>query len=81
MYGPNQVQSRTRPASARRRGTGKRSLRNAKPSDVRAFLSELKMLPHGHRKLLCKLLKRAAAPAPRKVSVVHLADPHQARKT
>lgn len=80
MSGPNQVQSRMSPASPRAGGTVKRSLRNAKTSDIRAFLSELRMLPHSHRKLLCKLLKRAAATAPRKASVVHLAEPHQTMK-
>ena len=77
MYGPNPVQSKIRPVLPRASGTAKKTLRNVKTSDVRAFLSELKMLPHSHRKLLCKLLRRAAAHAPRKVSVVRLADPHQ----
>jgi len=80
MYGPNHVQSRTRLATPKNGGTAKRSLRNAKTSDVRAFLSELKRLPHSHRKLLCKLLKRAAATAPRKVSVVRPAGSHQTIK-
>jgi len=80
MYPPNQFQSRTRPAVPKAGGAAKRSLRNAKTPDIRAFLSELKMLPHSQRKLLCKLLKRAAATAPRKVSVVTLADPHQTMK-
>jgi hypothetical protein len=80
MYPPTQVQSRTRPALSKNGGAAKTSLRNAKPSDIREFLSELKMLPHSQRKVLCKLLKRAAAAAPRKVSVVPLADPHQTMK-
>jgi hypothetical protein len=80
MYPPNPVQSGIRPASARAGGAAKRSLQNAKKSEIRAFLSELKMLPHSQRKLLCKLLKRAAATAPRKVSVVRLAEPHQTIK-
>src|ERR1700688_4241952 len=80
MYPPNQVESRIRPAVPRAGGTGKRSLRNAKTSEIHAFLSELKMLPHSQRKLLCKLLKRAAATAPRKVSVVRPAEPHKTTK-
>jgi hypothetical protein len=80
MHGPNQVQSRTGPAITKNGGATTRSLRDAKTSDIRAFLSELKTLPHSHRKFLCKLLKRAAATALRKVSVVPLADPHQTKK-
>ena len=80
MYPPNQVQSRIRPAVPRAGGTALTSLRNAKSSDISAFLSELKTLPHSHRKLLCKLLKRAAAAAPRKVSVVRPADAHPTMK-
>src|ERR1700676_483724 len=77
MYAPNQAQSRMRPAFRRTTGTAKKTLRNVKTSDIRAFLSELKMLPHSHRKLLCKLLRRAAAHAPGKASVVRLADARQ----
>ena len=77
MYGPNQTQSRIRPVFPRAAGTAKKSLRDVKTSDIRAYLSELRMLPQSHRKLLCKLLRRAAAHAPRKVSVVRLAEPHQ----
>ena len=77
MYGPNLVQSRIQPAFPASTGTAKKNLRNTTTSDIRAFLSELKMLPHSHRRLLCKLLRRAAAHAPRKASVVRLADPHQ----
>ena len=80
MYSPNQIQSRISPEVRRAGRAAKRSLRNAKTSDIRAFLSELSMLPHSQRKLLCKLLKRAAATAPGKVSVVPLADPHQTMK-
>jgi hypothetical protein len=76
MYGPSQVQSRTQPLIPKTQGTPKRNLRKASTADVRAFLSELKTLPHSHRRLLCKLLRRAAANAPGKVSVVHPADPH-----
>jgi len=77
MYPPNRLQSRVRPAFPGTAGRAKNNLRNATTSDIRAFLSELKMLPHSHRRLLCKLLRRAAAHAPGKVSVVRLADPHQ----
>ena len=80
MYPPNQVPSRIQPGLPKAGGAAKSSLRNAKTSEIRALLSELKMLPHSHRKLLCKLLKRAAATAPRKVSVVRLAVSHQTKK-
>lgn len=76
MYGPIEVQSRNRPSIPKTRKTSKRDLRKASTTDIRAFLSELKTLPRSQRKLLCKLLKRAAATAPRKVSVVRPADPH-----
>jgi hypothetical protein len=75
MYGPIPVQSGTQPSIPGTGGTLKKYLRNASTADIRAFLSELKTLPHNHRRLLCKLLKRAAANAPGKVSVVRLADP------
>ena len=80
MYPLNQVQPKIRPAVPRAGGAAKRNLRSAKTSDIRAFLSELKMLPHSQRKVLCKLLKRAAAAAPRKVSVVRPAVSHQTKK-
>jgi hypothetical protein len=80
MYSPNQFQSSMRPAVLKAGGAAKRNLRNAKTTDIRAFLSDLKMLPRSQRKLLCKLLKRAAATAPGKVSVVPLADPLQTMK-
>lgn len=80
MYGPIQVQSRTQTSTPKTVGTPKVNLRNASMADIRAFLSELKTLPHSHRKLLCKLLKRAAATAPQKVSVVRPADPHPTMK-
>jgi len=80
MYGPNAAQSRIRPAIPKTGGNSKRNPRKAKTSEIRAFLSELKTLPHSHRKLLCKLLRRAAAHAPGKVSVVRPVDSHQMMK-
>ena len=80
MYGPIEVQSRNQLTIPETGKAPKRSLRKASTADIRAFLSELKTLPHSHRKLLCKMLRRAAAHAPRKVSVVRLADPHQTMK-
>jgi hypothetical protein len=80
MYPPNQVQPTIKPAVPRAGGAAKRNLRDAKTSDIRAFLNELKTLPDYQRKLLCKLLKRAAATAPRKVSVVRPAVSHQTKK-
>lgn len=75
MYGPIPVQSGTQTSIPRTGGMLKKYLRNASTAEIRALLSELKTLPHSHRRLLCKLLKRAAANAPGKVSVVPLADP------
>ena len=80
MYPPNPVHPTTRPTVPRAGGAAKGNVRSAKTSDIRAFLSELKLLPHNQRKLLCKLLKRAAATAPRKVSVVRPAVSHQTKK-
>ncbi len=80
MYGPIEVQSRNQPLVPRTERTPKRDLRKASTADIRVFLSELKTFPHSHRKLLCKMLRRAAAHAPGKVSVVRLADPHQTMK-
>ena len=75
MYGPIQAQSRTNPQIKRSGALARIDFRNASTAEVRAFLSELKTLPHSQRRLLCKLLRRAAAFAPGKVSAVHLADP------
>src|SRR5579859_2877105 len=76
MYEPMQMQSKGQPQNPRSGALARVHFRNASTGSVRAFLSELKTLPHSHRKLLCKLLRRAAANAPGKVSVVRLADPH-----
>ena len=75
MYGPIQVQSRTNPQIKRSGVLARIDFRNASTAEVREFLSELKTLPHSHRRLLCKLLRWAAANGPGKVSAVHLADP------
>ena len=75
MYGPIRVQSGTQRSIPRTGRMLKKHLRNASTAEIRAFLSELRTLPHSHRRLLCKLLKRAAPSAPGKVSVVTLADP------
>ena len=80
MFGPTQAQSRTETSMPRTGGTPKKSFSKASTADIRALLSELKTLPDNQRKLLCKLLKRAAATAPRKVSVVRLAVSHQTKK-
>jgi hypothetical protein len=80
MYGPTQAQSRRQKQISRSGVLARINFRKASTADIRAFLSELKTLPHSHRRLLCKLLRRAAAHAPRKVSVVRLADPHQTMK-
>jgi hypothetical protein len=80
MYGPIEVQSRTQLSVPRTGGLARISFRKASTADIRALLSDLKTLPQGHRRLLCKLLRRAAAHAPRKVSVVRPADSHPTMK-
>ena len=75
MPGPIPPQSRIR--TQRNGALAKIHFSHASTADVRAFLSELKTLPHSQRSLLCKLLRRAAMNAPGKVSAVHLADPTQ----
>ena len=75
MYGPIPAQSRTNPQIKRNGALARIDFRNASTAEVRAFLSELKTLPRSHRRLLCRLLRRAAAVTPGKVSAVHLADP------
>ena len=44
--------------------------RYPKTSEIRAFLSDLKMRPASHREFLCKLLRSAAANSASKVSAV-----------
>jgi len=77
MYGPMQAQAKTNPPASRSGALARIDFCNASTAEVRAYLSELKTLPRSHRKLLCKLLRRAAASAPGKVSVVRLANPTQ----
>ena len=76
MYGPIQMQSTTQPSFPRTGGLARINFRKASTADIRALLSDLKTLPQGHRRLLCKLLRRAAATVPPKVSVVRPSDPH-----
>jgi hypothetical protein len=77
MYGPMQTQAKTDPQDSRSGALARIDFSNASTAEVRVFLSELRTLPRSQRKLLCKLLRRAAANAPGKVSVVRLADPTQ----
>jgi len=77
MYGPMQAQSKTDPQISRSGALARIDFRNASTAEVRAYLSELRTLPRSQRRLLCRLLRRAAASAPGKVSVVRLANPTQ----
>lgn len=77
MSGPTPTQSRIQYRTQRNGALARIHFRHASTADVRAFLSELKTLPHSQRSLLCKLLRRAAMNTPGKVSAVHLADPTQ----
>ena len=76
MRGPIQAQSRTQPMIPKSGALARINFRQASTAEVRAFLSELKTLPHSHRRVLCKLLRRAAAQGTGKISAVHLADTH-----
>jgi hypothetical protein len=78
MFGQMQAQGKTDPQISRSGALARIDFRNASTAEVRAYLSELKTLPRSHRRLLCKLLRRAAAAnAAENVSVVPLADPTQ----
>jgi len=80
MYGPFHEQVKTQPQFSRSGVLPRITLRHASATNVNTLLSELKALPNSHRRLLYRLLRRAAAQAPRKVSVVHLADTHHKMK-
>ena len=80
MYGPFHEQVKTQPQFTRSGILPNINFRRASAGDVNILLSELKALPNSHRRLLYRLLRRAAAQAPRKVSVVHLADTHHKMK-
>ena len=76
MYGPND--SRTDNTTVRVRcavETGK-CLRGATTADIRAFLCDLKMRPQSQRRLLCRLLRLAAAHASTTDSAVHPVEAH-----
>ena len=77
MYGPMAAQAKTDPQVSSSGALARLDFRNASTADVRAYLSELRTLPRSQRRLLCRLLRRAAANAPGKVSVVRLVDPTQ----
>ncbi len=76
MYGPFHEQVKTQPHFSRSGVLSRINFQHANAADLNTLLSELKALPNRHRRLLCRLLRRAAAQAPGKVSVVHLADTH-----
>jgi hypothetical protein len=77
MYGPIQEQTRSQSKFPNSGALARINFRKASTAEVRAYLSELKTLPCTQRRLLCRLLKRAAALGTPKVSVVPLADAHQ----
>ncbi len=52
------------------------SLRSASTADIRASLCDLKMRPESQRRLLCRLLRRAAAQASTTDSAVHPVEAH-----
>jgi hypothetical protein len=80
MYGPVHEQVKTQPQFARSGVLPRINFRHASTGNVNTLLSELKSLPNSHRRLLCRLLRRAAAQAPRMVSVVYLAVTHHKMK-
>jgi hypothetical protein len=76
MYGANESRRFSESKSEIYSVQFKRSLRYASTADIRAFLCDLKMRPQTQRRLLCRLLRRAAAHASTTNSVVHPVEAH-----
>jgi len=78
MYGPNDSRADSKIARNSCAVETRKRLRTASTSDIRAFLCDLKMRPQSQRRLLCRLLRRAAAQARTTDSAV---DPVEAHPT
>ncbi len=76
MVTPNDPRSRMQFLSFGVAGEELNRLRFATTSDIRAALSDLRMRPYSQRRLLCRLLRRAAAQANRTISVVPPVETH-----
>jgi len=76
MFGPNETHEFSEATSAGDSAACKRNLRYASTADIRAFLCDLKMRPQSQRRILCRMLRRAAAYASTTVSVVHPVGTH-----
>jgi hypothetical protein len=76
MYGATETSSFSEATPASYSTEFKRNLRHASTSDIRAFLCDLKMRPQTQRRLLCRMLRRAAAQASTTDSAVHLVESH-----
>lgn len=75
MYGPDKPsgsESNSRGLSA----PAKANLRYVSTADIRTFLCDLKMRPQSHRRILCRMLRRAAAQASTTDSAIHPVEAH-----
>jgi hypothetical protein len=76
MVTPNDPRSRLQFSSFGVAGEEWNRWRFATTTDMRAALRDLKMRPYSQRRLLCRLLRRAASQANRTVSVVPPVESH-----
>jgi len=76
MQASHEPQSNTNATSGTRTLELKRSFRLTSTADARAMLSDLSLRPLSQREFLCRLLKRAAAQAATKDSVVGPVESH-----
>jgi hypothetical protein len=76
MVTPNDPRNRMQFSSYGVAGEGLSQLGFATATDIRAALLDLKLRPYSQRRLLCRLLRRAAAQANGTVSVVPPVESH-----
>ena len=76
MSAPNDPSPETPVATGGNLNEGTKPLRYSSTAEIRAFLSNLKMRPHSQRKVLCRMLRRAAVYASSKDSAVNPAVSH-----
>ena len=76
MVTPNDPRSRLQFSSFGLAEENLSRLRFATTTDIRSALRDLKMRPYCQRRLLCRLLRRAAGQANRTVSVVPPVESH-----
>lgn len=78
MSAPKNQRSETKPATGSSSNKSTKQLRCNSKAEIRAFLSDLKMRPHSQRKVLCRMLRRAAVYASTKDSAINPAVTHHA---